>query len=213
MVKHILFVCTGNTCRSPLAEGLFRQLAQQEGLEVEIRSAGVSAADGAPISAHSSHILQSRGIDAQGRSNALTPEWTEWADLILAMTSGHKQAIIRRHPEAAGKVYTLKEFVEDDEKVLASLAEMERLAAELQIKRSLSEPVAEEDLQRLRELERAIPDFDISDPFGGPLELYQECAEEIEKALVKLARKLKNQSPDRQDERQLGSGPADGSGS
>ena len=59
---RILFVCTGNTCRSPLAEGLLRIRVHQEGLAAEVRSAGVSAVTGGPISRNSASILQEAGF-------------------------------------------------------------------------------------------------------------------------------------------------------
>ncbi|WP_311198795.1 arsenate reductase/protein-tyrosine-phosphatase family protein [Paenibacillus hexagrammi] len=59
---RILFVCTGNTCRSPLAEGLLRIKVQKEGLAAEVRSAGVSAFTGGDISANSASILQEAGF-------------------------------------------------------------------------------------------------------------------------------------------------------
>lgn len=193
MVKRILFVCTGNTCRSPLAEGLFRQLAQQENLDVEVRSAGVSAPNGMPISSHSAKILRDKGADAEGFSSTLTGENAGWADLILTMTSGHKQVVLSRHPDAVEKVYTLKEYVENDPNVLEGMTERERFIAELQIKQSLGQPVTAEERAIWRELDRKVPDFDISDPFGGSLGTYRECADEIEQALTKLVHKLKAQ--------------------
>lgn len=57
---HILFVCTGNTCRSPMAEGLLRKLAKERGIDLEVRSAGVSAISGTSISRHVAAILAGR---------------------------------------------------------------------------------------------------------------------------------------------------------
>ena len=57
-MQRILFICTGNTCRSPMAEGLLRKLAAERGLKLEVKSAGVSAVDGMPVSRHTAAILR-----------------------------------------------------------------------------------------------------------------------------------------------------------
>ena len=191
MYEHILFVCTGNTCRSPIAEGLFRKLAAQEGLPCEVRSAGVSAWDGSPISAHSKQVLQARGVSDRLTSSSITGEAVSWADLILTMTTGHKEALIRRYPEVVEKVYTLKEFAEDDPSVAEAISYRQRLHSELQIKQALGQPITDEELNRIRKLELEMPGFDIADPFGGDRDLYEKCANEIETYLIKLIRKLR----------------------
>ncbi|WP_127581053.1 arsenate reductase/protein-tyrosine-phosphatase family protein [Paenibacillus koleovorans] len=192
-VPHILFVCTGNTCRSPMAEGLFRRLTERQGKRWEIRSAGVAAASGAPVSQHTATVLQARGAYNKQRSAGLTGEQVAWADLILTMTSNHKFTVIRRFPESMDKTFTLKEFVEDDPKVLDIRAELGALESELQIKAALSERIGERELKRLDELERQLPDLDIVDPFGGSFQDYESCAIELERALHKLLVKLEEE--------------------
>lgn len=189
---HILFVCTGNTCRSPLAEGMLRMMAQREQVDLEVRSAGVSAVDGAPISRNSGTILQELGFQGIMRSSTLAEENMNWADVILTMTVNHKRTVIQRHPGAVDKVFTLKEYVEDDPGILAAIQEREQLAAEIQMKAALSQAVSSEELSRIRQLEDAIPDYDISDPFGGSLDSYRVTASEIEQSLTKLLHKLRN---------------------
>lgn len=93
-MRTVLFICTGNTCRSPLAEGIARHLVAQgvEGLDDDlfIASAGVMAPDGVPISPESEDALSRRGIDAEGAtSKRLTPEMIREADLVLGMTASH----------------------------------------------------------------------------------------------------------------------------
>lgn len=88
---RLLFVCTGNTCRSPLAEALAREGARERGwTHLEVRSAGVAAADGAPASDGSIGVARRHGLDLRNhRSQGLTAELADGADLILAMSPGH----------------------------------------------------------------------------------------------------------------------------
>ncbi len=88
---RLLFVCTGNTCRSPLAEVLAREGAMARGWEhVEVASAGVAAAPGMPASDGSLRVAARHGLDlAAHRSRPLTADLAERADLILAMSPGH----------------------------------------------------------------------------------------------------------------------------
>ncbi|WP_052339830.1 low molecular weight phosphatase family protein [Gorillibacterium massiliense] len=108
MVRTVLFVCTGNTCRSPLAEGLFREMVKREGLAIVIKSAGVSAMNGASISTHSQTVLREKGAKTNGGcSQILDRKLADEADLILTMTVSHKRQVLSRFPDAAGRVYTL----------------------------------------------------------------------------------------------------------
>jgi protein-tyrosine phosphatase len=167
-------------------------LAQQEGLEAEVRSAGVAAFDGDPISRHSEAILRERGLPGEMKSSALSPGHIAWADLILTMTTGHKRTVIQRFPEAVDKTFTLKEYAEDDPAALSRLEEHRQLMAEIEMKQALGQSVTPDEYAKLHELESSLPDYDISDPFGGPLEIYKEAANEIEANLRKLIEKLKN---------------------
>lgn len=114
----------------------------------------------------------------------------EWADLILTLTQSHKQYAIRQFPHAADKMHTLKEFVEDDRRVLDDLREQDSLYATLELARSLGRDVSDRDRERLIELRQRIPSFDISDPFGGSREEYEATAAEIRTALFRLLDKL-----------------------
>ncbi|MBB3110591.1 protein-tyrosine phosphatase [Paenibacillus phyllosphaerae] len=189
-MKRILFVCTGNTCRSPMAEAMLRDQAKRRGLDVEVRSAGVSTVDGLPVSEHARAALRERGVPDNGSSSALDGGAVSWADLVLTMTTGHKRHLLQRFPNAVDKTYTLKEYVESDEAVLRDIAELEALYTEWHMKQALGQQLTEEERSRLLELERRIPGFDIADPFGGSLDMYQECADEIGQAMDKLIVKL-----------------------
>jgi glycine hydroxymethyltransferase len=110
-MKTILFVCTGNICRSPMAEGLFRHATQ--GRNYRILSAGVGAIDGQPPSSHAVRALKELNIDiSQQRSRMLTGEVVQQADYIFGMTHGHVDAITLLYPQAADKTFVLREFDE-----------------------------------------------------------------------------------------------------
>lgn len=117
MAKSILFVCTGNTCRSPMAEGLFRSLlserlnCREDELPkrgFQVGSAGVAAQPGAPASPHSLEVLYQAGIDLTGHaSQPVTEQLIAWADLVLTMTARHQSAIVSAFPASSSKVQLL----------------------------------------------------------------------------------------------------------
>lgn len=108
--KHILFVCTGNICRSATAEALARRRLADAGLRgIEVSSAGVAAEPGRPCPEETIEALSKRGVDARAHgARLLTPELVDWADLILAMTDGHQMSVALRYPRAVGKVKLFK---------------------------------------------------------------------------------------------------------
>ncbi|MGN0162214.1 MAG: low molecular weight protein arginine phosphatase [Candidatus Ornithomonoglobus sp.] len=140
----ILFVCTGNTCRSAMAAAMMNDIAVKNDLNVLIDSAGVFAGIGEKASDEAIQAMKKRGIDLTGhRTKPLTDELINMADIILTMTKAHKQLILNYAPD---KIKTLLEYAGDD--------------------------------------------GDISDPFGGDLEEYEETAAQIYDALVDIAEKL-----------------------
>ena len=111
-MKKVLFVCTGNICRSPMAEGLFRHLVQGRG-EYEVTSAGLGAINGQSPSTHSVTALRERGINITDlRSRQLTAQMVREADYIFGMTHGHVDGINLLYPQAAEKTFLLREFEE-----------------------------------------------------------------------------------------------------
>ncbi|KGA97043.1 protein tyrosine phosphatase [Alkalihalobacillus alcalophilus ATCC 27647 = CGMCC 1.3604] len=141
---HILFICTGNTCRSPLAEILLKEKA---GSQFDVQSAGIYAFPGSPASAGTTEVLEKRNLKADEHlSQALTLDLVDWADVVLTMTESHRQQLISQYPEHEIKTYSLTSFVEEV--------------------------------------------GDISDPFGGPVEVYEQTAQQLEYLLHKLIKKL-----------------------
>jgi protein-tyrosine-phosphatase len=111
--KKILFVCTGNTCRSPMAAALFNRLATAGDAEYEALSAGLAAAEGSPATYNSQKAMEAYpGTDLScHRSRRLSHADIEEAHLVLVMEKAHRQYILSLYPEAYQKVFTLKEYV------------------------------------------------------------------------------------------------------
>jgi protein-tyrosine-phosphatase len=136
-MKHILLVCTGNICRSPLAAALMRRALTERGADgIEVSSAGTGAWDGAPASEGAYLVALEQGLDLSGhRARLLTRDLVEQSDLILTMARHHRARVDELGGE--GHVFVFGEY-----------AGREGDAAE------------------------------VSDPFGGDLEVYRAtCAE------------------------------------
>lgn len=204
MGVHVLFVCTGNTCRSPMAEGLLRQIADEAGFDVDVKSAGIHALPGIPYAENARTVLSERGVRADGEATAVDAQLLQWADIVLVMTFSHKCELIKAYPDYVDKIHVLKEFVETDPAIEERKSQLHQLYAELAVKRvqfqaehrkqKEGEPLPEAIRQveaRIRQLERELPDIDIADPVGGTLADYRRCADELESTLRRLVEQLK----------------------
>lgn len=150
----IVVVCTGNTCRSPMAEMLLKKrLADQLGCKIEeledrgvlVQSAGIAAMAGGRAAEEAVEVLKQRGLDlAIHETQPLSDRIVRYADLILTMTRGHREAILAQWPEARDRAF----LVSGDR-------------------------------------------GDISDPIGGPPELYRRCAEQIDAYLAEWVKRIK----------------------
>lgn len=116
--SDILVVCTGNVCRSPMAEGLLRHALSAEDAplsELTVGSAGVAAVVGNPPSANSVTAMKSVGINiSDQRAEQLTPEMVEQAKLVLVMTETHRAIIETNMEPAPENVFLLREFMEGE---------------------------------------------------------------------------------------------------
>jgi protein-tyrosine phosphatase len=145
----ILLVCTGNTCRSPMAETLLSQqlkqaISQGVRLSARVASAGLAAMNGEPASSQAIEAMRLRGLDLSDHQSRVADEsLLASADLILTMTQNHRQAILRNWPQLADRVHSLRH-----------------------------------------------DGGDVVDPIGGPLDVYKNCAEQIDRELTKWVMKL-----------------------
>lgn len=144
---NILFVCTGNTCRSPMAAGLMNQIALARNLDMRIESAGIFAQEGEPATTEAILAVKKYDVDLLGHhAQPVNTELIEKSELILVMTTAHKMIFAQTVPE---KTFTLCEY--------------------------------------------AGMDGDIQDPYGGDVEEYEACAEQIYAALIKVADRLEKE--------------------
>ena len=111
-MKSILFVCTANICRSPMAEGLLKHLVKTKGYNWKVDSAGVWAIDGLPPVENAINVLLQKGINiSEHRSQNLSKQLLEENDLVLVMEKNHKESIVLSFPQEKEKVFLLSEVI------------------------------------------------------------------------------------------------------
>lgn len=139
-MKKIMFICSGNTCRSPLAEGLFKKYLQENNItDIEVGSAGVGAFPGDAVSINSILVAGSRGVDiSDHRARNINPEHLLTTDLFFCMSESHK-LVLSRHC--------------DEEKIIV---------------------------------------LNVPDPYGRPIEAYEECAKQLESQFSKILETIQN---------------------
>lgn len=107
--RRVLFICTGNTCRSPMAMALLRSKVADQ--EFDVRSAGLRSMQGFDASENSLQVLRERGIELEHYTQVFDDVLGRWSDIILTMTRQHKQEVGERYPELKERTFTLYEYV------------------------------------------------------------------------------------------------------
>lgn len=151
MTHHILFVCTGNVCRSPMAAALFNACARRNGEEhlYYASSAGTWALENSPASSHAIHVMAQRGIDlTHHRGQTVTRTLMDQADVVIVMTTSHRDALVAEFPHTRAKIHLISELAD-----------------------------------RV---------YDISDPYGGTPEEYEDCAHHLETLIETGYEKIKS---------------------
>ena len=169
----VLFVCTGNICRSPAAERLFRARSMPEVL-LEVTSAGTSGLTGHPIDGPTARALLELGIDPDGhRARRMDRDMLRSSDLVLTADIEHRSEVLHTEPSMLAKTFTLREFA--------------RLAWEAPEAKPVGVPTDEglrvrvAAIARQRGLtRRARPgEYDIADPYGKSLEIARAAVAQI----------------------------------
>ena len=167
-----MFLCTGNICRSPMAEGLLRRALDDRGIGgVEVSSTGTWGLDGSPATEYAAAAARSSGVDiARHRARSFTERLAEDADLIIAMTSVHLREGDEMAPGSAARTRLLKELAHlEPEPLPQASSPEERLAALLAAPRP-----------------HYVRAMDLDDPMGLPLVVYERCRDQIAEGVDRL---------------------------
>lgn len=115
-MKKIMFVCTGNTCRSPMAQAVARDIFKKRNMNIEVESRGIAVYFPAPASEESMAAVKQYGLSlSEHIATGITQQDIDQYDLILTMTSQHKAYVKKISPiNVESKVFTLKEYVKED---------------------------------------------------------------------------------------------------
>ncbi|MDQ4502975.1 low molecular weight phosphatase family protein [Sinomonas sp. ASV322] len=178
---HVLFVCSGNICRSPMAEQLLR--ARGAGSDIGVSSAGTIADEGAPMTREAAELSQRYGGDPSGhRSRLLTSEVLMSADLVLTATRAQRASVAQLVPRASRRTFTIREFsrllraIPGDDRI--SLRDSFALVEAARSRRGFIEPPNNPD------------DDDVEDPYLRPIEVYERVAALLDSEVKAIAAHL-----------------------
>lgn len=208
-MEKVLFVCTGNTCRSSMAKGIFDFVIKERGLGEKFKSesAGTDVYVNVPASDNAVTALKKRGIDISSNlSKQVTEDMIKNADVVLTMGKTHKDYLNGKYPKYSDKIYTLLEYAraiekyeneqflcEGDKKQLALLRQeinalnetLEKLYKDIE---KIQEQIRkkQEEISKIEPAGNKLAMENIPDPFGKDLSVYENTAEVIEGAVEKI---------------------------
>jgi len=189
-MTSILVVCTGNICRSPIAEGLLRAalIARFGDAAPGVSSAGTMGLEGLAATPEGVEAARELGSDTAGhRARRVTVPMANQADLLLCMATDHRETLAGSAPELADRAFTMKELV----RLLETLP-----APELHVDpATLPSRVAAAEEARLAGAVPVSRDDDVADPLGQPFEAYRATAWELETWLERLVIGLYGPAP------------------
>lgn len=194
---HLLFVCTGNICRSPLAEGLTRAYARAErdavGDGLTATSAGTAALVGHPIQSSAGLVLTGLGGNANGfRAHQLAVEDILAADLVLTMTRKHRAAVLVLAPRMMSRTFTLREAAS-----LMAAVDVSALSDDPDLDvRGRQLVTALGQLRAARVAQRNGLRDDIPDPIGKDVDVFQRVGDAISAALLPLLGAIARKGPE-----------------
>jgi len=189
----IVFVCTGNICRSPMAEQMLIQKAEKNKLPIKVFSAGVMAMTGDPMTPQSADAMTKRGFTPTKHiSQDLTPKLLEEADLVLTATLDHRGEIARMLPKASKYSFTIDEFARLTSFLGANPEFQEEFkknpkeTREQYIRRATQEAVLLRGM-----VPTNLDPKDVIDPYMESSKVYNDVAEHIDNSLEMIVDWLK----------------------
>jgi protein-tyrosine phosphatase len=178
----VVFVCTGNICRSPMAEQMLTEKAAKANLPVAVSSAGVMAMTGDPMTPQSADAMEKRGFTPTKHvSQDLTPKTLEEADLVLTATLDHRSELAKMLPKASKYSFTIDEFarltsfLSADPEFKEEFKKKPRETREQYLKRAVHEAVLLRGM-----VPTNLDPKDVVDPYGESVEVYNQVAEHID---------------------------------
>jgi protein-tyrosine phosphatase len=177
----VLFVCTGNVCRSPMAEAFLRHEAEKRGLDLDVRSTGTHAWSGRAATIEGRKVMSELGVPIDDhRTLELDQRLVDWADLLVGMSREHVRETVRTFPDAAGRTFTLKGLLE----LLPRMPSYGDTVAWL------------EAADSMRDRAESVASPDIDDPIGEREAAYRRVAAEIKELVGRFAEGLERAAAD-----------------